>query len=117
LAWFLTVEPQLRVKLPLIKVQRSEVNSELIDPPCHGASVSFSTEGLLGSFSVWDRGMCEVIFMDNTTAESIVLVDRHFAVSEDLIKVLDHVVQLLLSGASFEKLKTEPKELEEAGAR
>jgi hypothetical protein len=38
-------------------------------------------------------------------------------VKDDLIKALDRVAQLLLSGASFEKFKAQPKELEEVRAK
>lgn len=116
LAWFGRVEAELRAKLPGIEIQRSEVRSELTDPP-HGASVSLSTDVWLASLSVWDTGMCEIILMDNVTTESTVIVDRHFAVSDDLIKALDGVVQLLLNCTTFEELKAELKELEESGTR
>ena len=115
LAWFRRVEAELRAKLPLIKIQRSEISSELIDPPAHSANVGLSTDGLLATLSVWDTGMCEVILMDKITTESTVIVDRHFAVSDDLTKALDRLVRLLISGATFEELKAQPKELEESG--
>jgi hypothetical protein len=111
-AWFRRVEGELRAKLPSIEIQRSEVSSELIEPPQHGANVGLSTDALLASLSVWDTGMCEIILMDNNTTESTVIVDRHFAVSDDLIKVLDRFLQLLLNGATFEEFKAQRKELE-----
>lgn len=105
MAWVRSNEQRLKAAPLFSKIRKSELEDETVTPPLHKAHMGILTKDLTASFTVWDTGMCEIIVMNNLTAEDFVPVDRHFDTPSQLLTVLDKYGQLLVNGASFDDLK------------
>jgi hypothetical protein len=105
LSWFRENEERFRSGPLFAKLKFSEVKDEMLTPEIHKANIGVAASDFLASFTVWDTGMCEIIFMSSSTAEDFIAVDRHFATPSELLKALEYYGELMISGASFEHLK------------
>jgi hypothetical protein len=107
MAWVRSNEQRLQAAPLFSQIRKSELDDETVTPPLHKANVGILTTDLTASFTVWDTGMCEIIFMNNLTSEDFVAVDRKFDTPSQLLTMLNKYGELLVNGASFDDLKSE----------
>jgi hypothetical protein len=105
MAWVESNKQRLKAAPLFSKIRKSELEDETVTPPMHKANVGISTNDLLASFTVWDTGMCEIIFMNNSTCEDFVAVDQKFDTPSELLTILNKYGELMMNGASFDDLK------------
>lgn len=107
MAWVRSNEQRLKAAPLFSKIRKSELEDETVTPPMHTAHVGILTKDLIASFTVWDTGMCEIIFMNNLTSEDFVAVDRKFDTPSQLLTMLNKYGELMVNGATFDDLKCE----------
>jgi hypothetical protein len=107
MAWVRSNKERLKAAPLFSRIRQSELEDDTVTPRLHKANVGILTNDLIASFTVWDNGMCEIIFMNKLTSEDFVAVDRKFDTPSELLTTLNKYGELMMNGASFDDLKYE----------
>ena len=97
-------ESRIKGRPVFAKTRRTEVQDETLTPPLFKASIDLVTKDVLASFAVWGTGDTSVIIMDQATPQEVIVDDRNQQTREDMHRVFDYYINLIISGGPFEEL-------------